>query len=320
LKIKLNNLLNASQKKILYFLLPSLSVIFISIGLTAAIWIALSPNEINHPKPDEISHRTSLFAKNYPANGKFQKELVALKHSGALQEFDELEIQKALLVSSEYLAIPPALLWCLLFQESRLNHLEGIDSEKSTLGLGQFSRFGFQEINHESKYFTASNIKLLHRMFGRDIRPIEAKKKDLLSPSSYFSIPTAVTTSAIYLNNRYEQLSKLLDKRSIPYNPDILWLFSAMAYNKGTRSILSLWNSVYRKKGQSQFTLLVNDFETFKKTIGDSPLLTKSLKRIWEDRTARAYSQELKSHSHNITSCAVSPLLQTTRSLTEVEP
>lgn len=320
MKNRLKTLLNSIRRKNLYFLLPSLAVILISTGLTALVWVALSPGDLRHSFSTEVGQKFSLFAKNYPANGKFQKELVELKNTRTLKEIDELEIQRALIASSEYLRIPPALFWCLLFQESRLNHLEGIESEKSTLGLGQFSRFGFQEINHETNHFSPSSINLLTLMFGRDIRPVEAKKKDLLSPSSYFSIPTAVTTSAIYLNNRYEQLSKLLEKRSIPYNPDILWLFSAMAYNKGSRSVMSLWNAVYKKKGAQQFTLLVNDFDVFRKTIEDSTLLTKSLKRIWGDKTAIAYSQELKSHARNITSCAISPLLQPTRSLTEVEP
>lgn len=320
MKNRLKTLFNSYRKKNLYVLLPSLTVIFLSIGLTALLWYALSPQDLSHSSSNERGQKFSLFAKNYPANGKFQKELVELKNAETLKETDELEIQRVLLASSDYLGIPPALFWCLLFQESRLNHLEGIDSEKSTLGLGQFSRFGFQEINQQTNQFRPSSISLLKLMFGRDIRPVEAKKRDLLSPSSYFSIPTAVTTSAIYLNNRYEQLAKLLEKRSISYNPDILWLFSAMAYNKGSRSVLSLWNSIYKKKGAQHFTLVVNDYEVFKKTIEDSPLLTKSLKKIWEDRTARAYSQELKSHAHNIASCAVSPMLQSTRSLTEVEP
>jgi hypothetical protein len=134
-----------------------------------------------------------------------------------------------------------------------------------------------------------------------------AKKKDLVSPSSYYSIPTAVTSSALYLNNRYRQLTRLLDKREINYNRDILWLFSAMAYNKGTRSVLSLWNSVYRKKGSKDFSLLVNDLQYFKATVEDSSLLTRALKKIWDETKARPYAKELKTHTQILYSKPLGP-------------
>ena len=298
-------------------------VVFISSALTAVVWLSLAPNSKSIPNTHETSKAlfpTSLFASHYPANGSFQKELVELKNKNQLKENDELEIHHSLLSVTDYLDIPPALMWCLLFQESRLDHLDGLESEKASLGLGQFSRFSFFEINHHLDRYDPNNINLIHLMFGRDIRPIMAKKKDLVSPSSYYSIPTAVTSSALYLNNRYRQLTRLLDKREINYNRDILWLFSAMAYNKGTRSVLSLWNSVYRKKGSKDFSLLVNDLQYFKATVEDSSLLTRALKKIWDETKARPYAKELKTHTQNISSCSINPLFQTTRSLTESAP
>lgn len=298
-------------------LLPGVVVTATSLALSALIWIGLTRTESVKGNSREISKNPSLFAGNYPANGPFQRELIELKNQKALKELDELEIQRSILGASEYLDIPPSLLWCLLFQESRLNHLEGIDLEKASSGLGQFSRFSFFEINHQLNRFSPNVSNLIFLTFGRDIRPIAAKRKDPLSMSSYYSIPTAVTASAIYLHNRYFQLSQILEKRGLSYNSDILWLFAAMAYNKGTRSVLTLWNTIYRNSGPEYFSLLLKDYNTFRSSTEDPLLLAKSLGKIWNDSKAKPYAKELKVHTKNIMSCAVSPLLQTTRSLTE---
>lgn len=302
------------------FLLPLFSVVIISATLTALIWNTLSPNNFNFSSYGSSPRKDSLFALNYPANGPFQRELVLLKNKKELKDTDELEIHRVLLASSSYLDIPAALLWCLLFQESRLNHLEGIELEKPSSGLGQFSRFSFFEINSQLAKFSPEALNLFYVTFGSDIRPIAAKRKDPLSPSSYYSIPTAVTSSAIYLHNRYFQLSKLLEKRSITYNPDILWLFAAMAYNKGSRSVLTLWNTIYRKNGAEKFTELLNNYDYFRNVTENSALLSKSLKKIWNENQAKSYSNELRIHTKNISSCSISPRYQPIRSLTEESP
>jgi hypothetical protein len=314
------NKLFLNKASILRQLWPTLWVLIISTALTGAIWFALSPKKTPTPTLNETNKKQTLFAAHYPANTKFQTELIQLKNSKTLKEQDELEIHKALISTSEYLDIPQSLFWCLLFQESRLNHLEGIESDKSSLGLGQFSRFSFFEINYQLERYSSESANLLYLLFGHDIRPIAAKKRDLLHPSSYYSIPTAVVASGLYLNNRFKHLTRLLDNRAISYNPEIVWLFSAMAYNKGTRSILNLWNTFYRKKGPEAFSRVLNDYEYFQKFSLDSPLMTKALTKIWGDPQARAYSKELQIHNNNISACAVSPLLQPLRQLTEVEP
>jgi hypothetical protein len=319
----LNPLLQKFKNTKVYGLLrglcPTLVVLTSVAALTNVCWRLMTVNTIPLPPALEL-RKTSLFTHNYPANDSFRKELVQLRNTNALKASDELEIQKSVLASTDYLEIPPAILWCLLFQESRLNHLEGFDSDKPALGLGQFSWFSFFEINHQQNHFNPDSSNLFLLTYGRDVRPIAAKKRDFHSPSSYYSIPTAVTSSAIYLHNRYFQLTHLLDKRSIPYDPDILWLFSAMAYNKGTRSVLSLWNTIQTKKGKEQFERLVNDFSFFEKSTKDSLLLTKSLKRIWHEPKARAYSKELGLHIRNISSCSLSPELKVERTLSGGKP
>lgn len=320
LKERFKTFINASNHKRPLTLFFSLGATLFSVAVAALSWWILAPQPDRIYSSTGLHQKSSLFALNYPANAKFQKELVELKSSNQLKTLDELEIQKSLLAVAEYLEMPPALIWCLLFQESRLNHLEGIDTEKATLGLGQFSRFSFYEINHQQNNFASDNSNLFFLMFGRDIRPLAAKQRDIVNPSSYFHIPTAVVASSIYLHNRYFHLTKILNQRGIPYSPDILWLFSAMAYNKGTRSVLNLWNSVYNKRGPDHLHQLLNNLPYFKKTTEDSLLLTKTLKKIWPDQKARAYSRELTLHTKNITSCSISPVFQPNRSLMETEP
>jgi len=301
-------------------ILPAFVVILTSISFTALIWLGLSQDQTSQFINSHDSKERSLFAINYPANGPFQAELTDLKSQNILKKADEIEIQRSILAATDYLDIPPSLLWCLLFQESRLNHLDGIESDKASSGLGQFSRFSFFEINHQLERYSPNVSNLIFLTFGRDIRPIAAKRGDLVSLSSYYSIPTAVTASAIYLHNRYFQLSQLLEKKGISYRSDILWLFAMMAYNKGSRSVLSFWNTIYRKNGPEYFSELLNNYDFFRSNTEDTVLLTKSLNKIWEEAKAKPYARELRIHTKNITSCAVSPMFQTTRSLTEVTP
>ena len=300
--------------------LPAAIVTLTSIAFTGLIWLGLTGDKSDEFSRYQEAKKQTLFAVNYPANGPFQKELTDLKTQNILKKTHEIEIQRSILAATEYLDIPPSLMWCLLFQESRLNHLEGIDTEKASSGLGQFSRFSFFEINHQLERYSPDVSNLIFLTFGRDIRPIAAKRGDLVSLSSYYSIPTAVTASAIYLHNRYFQLSQLLDKKGISYNSDILWLFAMMAYNKGARSVLTFWNTIYRKNGPQYFSELLNNYDFFRSNTEDTVLLTKSLKKIWEDSKAKPYAKELRTHTKNISSCAVSPIFQTTRSLTEATP
>lgn len=317
---QINKSVSEKNKSYFYRSLPALTVVALSFVLTAAIWIFLAPPGSNLTNKDHFIEKSSLFAHNYPANGSFQEELVRLKANNLLKPNDELEIHKSLLATSEYLEIPPALFWCLLFQESRLNHLEGINEEKPVLGIGQFSRFSFYEINHQLERYNSENTNLIYFYFGHDIRPIAAKKKDLLSTSSYYSIPTGVISSGLYLSNRYKHLSQLLTQQNLSFNPELLWLFSAMAYNKGSRSIVSLWNTVNKKQGRQGLEILLNDYAAFQKTFEDTNLLTKSLKRIWEESKAKTFAKELRIHAQNIAACSVSPMYQPTRELTGAKP
>lgn len=246
-----------------------------------------------------------IFTTRYPASRRFQSELERMRSQGKLKAEDEIMINRWILVTTQDLNMPPAILWCLLFQESRLNHLEGIDGDKASSGIGQFSYYSFYEVNHHLNQFTKDNLDFLMRTMGKDVRPIEPRKKDIHHPSSYYFIPTAVASSAVYLNNRYHQLKRILEKNGLPYDPQLLWFYAAMAYNKGTRSVLSFWNDAQKRGGKSQVEKLVLENNSFLRSLNDPVLFNRTLKKIWTEGEADAYAQELKVHMANMRDCVL---------------
>lgn len=254
---------------------------------------------------DLTGSMTNLFTSEFPASRRFQSELEQIRQQGKLKSEDEVLINRWILVSTQHLKMPPAILWCLLFQESRLNHLEGIDGSKASSGIGQFSHYSFYEVNHHLDQFTKDNYDLVIKMMGKDIRPIEPKKKDIHHASSYYFIPTAVTSSAIYLNNRYHQLRAILERNKISYDPELLWFYATMAYNKGTRSVLSFWNDAQSRGGKPQVERLVSENNSFLKSLNDPVLFNRTLKRIWTGEEVDSYARELKVHMANMKDCVL---------------
>jgi hypothetical protein len=260
------------------------------------------PAELSEQQID--SYNSGYFTEAFPAHPALQQELDQMRKTGKLQKTNESMILKNIDLASQKLAVPRAVLWCLLFQESRLNHLAGIGGERFARGMGQFSYYSFYEINHHLSRYTESNLQLVLQALGKDVRPISARESDIHNPSSYFYIPTAVTASASYLNNRYVQLQRNLGKRNVPYDPDLLWLYALMAYNKGTRSVLSLWNEAYRQGGMKQVIELLQSEPHLYQQIQDRKLIDNSMKRIWPDNMGQRYANELIIHMKNIRQCS----------------
>lgn len=292
----------------------TLAAIFLVLGtslsITAGLFLFQQEKERHHPDPllgDLSSSISSIFTSTYPASPKFKQELEQLRSNGTLKTEHEVLINRWISASSDALKMPPAILWCLLFQESRLNHLEGIEGNRPSSGIGQFSYYSFYEVNHHLDKFTKDNLHLFIKLLGKDIRPIEAKKGELHNPSSYYFIPTAVTSSATYLNNRYHHLASLLEKKGIPFDPQILWFYAAMAYNKGTRSVLSFWNEARRKGGSDKVEKLVLENDAFMTSVQDPHTLQKTLKQIWSAEESQKYAKELQIHMANLKDCVVAP-------------
>lgn len=247
-----------------------------------------------------------MFSLAYPVAAKFEEELKHLRALKKLRGENESLIQRTIGKTIAQLHMPPALLWCLLFQESRLDHLSGMEEEAGTYGLGQFSYFSFYEINHQLNRFYKAGPRVLSVVLGADVRPIAAKKGDLYHPSSYYFIPTAVVSSALYLNNRYIHLRRSLEARGIPYDPELLWLYAAMAYNKGTRAVLAFWNEVQAEKGRQAVTKVVSQADFFFQTLHNPSLYRRSMARIWPSQSAGLFARELSIHMKHIKECSVS--------------
>jgi hypothetical protein len=112
-----------------------------------------------------------------------------------------------------------------------------------------------------------------------------------------------VISSGLFLNNRYLQLKRILDKQAITYDTDLLWVYAAMAYNKGTRSVLSIWKEYRKKKGEKEFQEILNSPAAVKKFLNQDRIIQAALAKIWKDE-AEDYKTELKIHAQNIIACS----------------
>jgi len=274
--------------------------------LFTGLWKNFIPvMELPQP-PAELMEETKreLFSHDYPVAVKYKQELAQMRRSGKLLLDREISLHKSITQTSFRLDIPQPLLWCLFFQESRLNHLSGYKRNKGAYGLGQFSYFGFYEINHQINRFSKDSLPSMIELLGKDVRPISPSDK-LHHPSSYYNIPTAVVSSSLYLNNRYLHLKRLLHNQDLDHDPDLLWLYTAMAYNKGSRSVLAYWNVVRWSRGEDHLNAILNDREVFLESLRKPHLYLRALKRIWPAKKAIRYAKELSTHMKNIVSCSV---------------
>src|SRR3989338_5041031 len=143
------------------------SVFFWAGGVAAIIGVILAfrlrPKDTALPGPASYVQQTptlpgqpvvrSIYADDFPASQRLKGELKYVRQIGRLQRENEALIDRVIVSSSAHFGMPPSVLWCLLFQESRLNHLEGIFDSSGARGLGQFSSFSFYEINHQLNHY-----------------------------------------------------------------------------------------------------------------------------------------------------------------------
>ncbi|NBT58306.1 hypothetical protein EBT16_05935, partial [bacterium] len=203
----------------------------------------------NLQEPAQKTVLTPIFSAAYPVHPRFLREISQMRSSLTLNSENENLIHVSAHNAEAHLGIPQSLLWCLMFQESRLNHLSGLASGKLSTGLGQFSNSAFFEVNHHLKLYFDSPRTVLNALMGLDIRPLQSNPEEVSAINSYYFIPTGVTATALYLSNRWIQLTRVAQKRNLTYSPDILWAWSAISYNKGTRSVLAIWNQIEAKEG-----------------------------------------------------------------------
>src|SRR5687768_9434495 len=83
--------------------------------------------------------KNSIFAKKPPQNLAFKKELKYLRDTKKLDLKEKQLIETTLLQAQEKLGVPQALLWCILFQESRFDSFKNALNSFTAKGLGQFT-------------------------------------------------------------------------------------------------------------------------------------------------------------------------------------
>jgi len=281
-----------------------------TIAILIVVGIVVPFALIHRPEVPVSRSTENLFTDSYPAYSGFVDELKGLRRDKKLTSQNEFTIAESVKTVTASMGMPPAILWCLMFQESRLDNLLGIEGERPIYGLGQFSHFSFFEINHQLTRYTDSNLETMKSFLGRDVRPIGPIARPLTNPSSYYYIPTAVVSTGSFLQNRFLQLKHALRWQGIDPDPQLLWLYAAMAYNKGTRTVLSLWNEIQRTEGIDGVRASVVNPDTFNRVASDSALADASLRRIWPKDRAHWYSKELVLHIRQIRQCATtSPFL-----------
>jgi len=123
--------------------------------------------------------------------------------------------------------------------------------------------------------------------------------------NSYFRTSTAIFASAAYLNNRYQQIKTTLDHQGISYDPQVLWLYAAAAYNKGSRTVLLLLTHEYMSKGEAALKALLGSSKETYKLLTHSERLDFPLRGIWTTKTRSKYIEELLRNMASISSCAL---------------
>ncbi|MGZ3699619.1 MAG: hypothetical protein ACXWP5_15830, partial [Bdellovibrionota bacterium] len=294
--------------------------IFTSIGMTLAAGAAAFAAGCSylHHTSDEPA---GLFAQEAPQNALFKQELDFLETKRLLLASERQFIEKQLTKVEDTLGVPKNLLWCVLFQESRFDPMKNAFEEDAFAhGIGQFTQAALDEVNldtdtydERTSYFLDTLVKpqalplnfaiqVPHRRvrYGRVARPIPRQSK-----SSYYNTTTAIVASGTYLNNRYWQIRRALDAQGVSYDPDLLWLYAAAAYNKGARTIFVLLTQQFLDRGEKALSELLQNPKLTHFLLTRPDVLEHSLKDLWPSRMRKAYIEELSRNMEFISSCAL---------------
>jgi hypothetical protein len=261
-----------------------------------------------------------IFGHTAPQNYSFKKEIDYLESTGQLTKNDLKTLNDYVHQAYFTIGVPKSLLWCVLFQESRLDPLKNMDRKKGARGLGQFTRHALKEINKDTNLFDNRTEDVMRSQLGEDVLPISFKlgfkpTEDLvdrrtrlpssvqLPNSSYFHTKTAVFASAAYLNNRYNQIVRALEKQNIEYDPEVVWLYAAAAYNKGTKAVFNLLSDQRFYGGDQGLSELMKDPKLSYTLLTHTHLLDHSLRDLWQTETREKYVKELTKNIELVVSC-----------------
>lgn len=247
----------------------------------------------------------NIFSQTYPLNLSFVEELSQMRNQRQIAFQIENAIHTSIQTTSSQLSIPRALLWCLLFQESRLNPLSGVRKGALTTGLGQFGQSAFFEVNHHLYRYLSAPKETFSQILGKDVRPVRADLENTSALHSYYFIPTAITASGLYLTNRWIQLKRAAEARGLKYSDDVLWGWSALAYNKGARTVLGIWQHIQEQRGQSYLEASLTRKPVFLEEAQNKIAMESAMSRIWSKSRVSSYTQELYLHARNIQECSI---------------
>ncbi len=266
-----------------------------------------------------LQSHPSLFKAPVPLGTAFNKEVSFLKKTGQISKGQFNKISTAIDKSTVRFDVPPAILWCLLYQESRFDVFRNATEPNLARGIGQFLQRALDELNEDPDLFAKGTKDRLNEVIKPEPFPIafsiypesalrsiqlgKTTKIPMQSKNSYYRIETGIAASAAYLNNRYRQLASALRKNKIGYHPDLLWLYAVAAYNKGNRAVFAVLNGERTVKGIDGLEdLLTNPTNTYS-LLTDTKLLDYRLRPIWGIDKRRRYAKEMSKNFEMIYSC-----------------
>ncbi len=267
------------------------------------------------------SPRDPLFAPTAPQNLQFKDELRYLRETFQLRKPEEDRLESSIDAAAIQFGIPRSLLWCVLFQESRFDVLKNATEAMGARGIGQFSRTALSELNLASDLFQRgtreyllSVIKPYALPIGFQLDPpgtikaqIELRSKRTLpdqSLGSYFRPETSVAATAAYLNNRHKQLTRVLNEEKIPFDPEVLWLYAAAAYNKGSRTVYVLITRQRLAAGDESIGEILQSPKLSLALLTHAELLDVALRNVWPTKQRPALIKEMILNLNAIRSCA----------------
>lgn len=254
-----------------------------------------------------------LFSTHYPVSPRFVKEMSEMRTQDKVSLKIENSIHTSILSASGELKIPPALLWCLIFQESRLNPLSGAKESSVSKGIGQFSPHAFFEVNHHLYKYMSSPEAVFSSILGLDVRPIKPDIANASAIHSYYFVPTGITATALYLHNRWTQLSRVAKARDLSFSNDLLWGWAALSYNKGGRTVINMWREIEKEHGTPYLQSALSNPKVFMAETTNSKHMQSAISAIWPKKKTNPYANELKIHSENIQECSFSTAFSRTR-------
>ncbi len=265
--------------------------------------------------------RDPLFSATAPQNEQFKEELRYLRETFQLRKPEEDRLESSIEGAARQFGIPRSLLWCVMFQESRFDVLKNATESMGARGIGQFTRTALSELNLATDLFQKGTREYLLNVIKPYALPIafkleppgtvksqiELRSKRTLPDQpvgSYFRTETSVAATAAYLNNRHAQLMRVLAEEKITFDPEVLWLYAAAAYNKGPRTVYVLITRQRLAAGDESIGEILQSPKMSLALLTHSELLDIALRNVWPTKQRPALIKEMILNLNAVRACA----------------